>query len=131
LTRNARDEPLSDNGYVMNTHAELFGKISFQPILLAMLALILFATAFRRTFRIAASVNLVWIAAGVAVFGIDRAMLSFNPLLRNTLVIWAALFFVVFSVCAAVWIRERSAESKLSTITNYRSASGSPRQQQS
>jgi hypothetical protein len=102
----------------MNTHAELFGKISFQPIVLGMLALILLGMAFRRTFGEATSVNLVWTAAVVAVFGIDRAMLSFNSLLRDTLVVWAALFFVVFSVCAAVWIGERSAESKLSTITN-------------
>jgi hypothetical protein len=99
----------------MDAHAELFGKILFQPIVLEMLALSAFAIAFRGTFRVGTSVSLVWIAAAAMVFGIDRAMHRFNPLLRDILVVWAALVFIVFSVCAAVWIRERNEEPKPST----------------
>jgi hypothetical protein len=105
----------------MNVHAELFGKILFQPIVLEMLALLAFAIAFKGTIKVAASVSLVWIAAVVAVFGTNRAMHRFNPLLRDTLVVWAALSFVVFSVCATEWIRERNAAPSLSTIPPSRS----------
>jgi hypothetical protein len=96
----------------MNAHAELFGELVFQSIVLGMLALIAFAMAFKGAVSVRASVCLVWLAAAAMVFGIYRAMHSFNPLLRDTLVVWAALSFVVFAVCSSVWIRERNGESR-------------------
>jgi hypothetical protein len=108
----------------MDAHAELFGKILFQPIVLEMLALFAFVIALRGTFRVGTSVSLIWIAAAAMVFGIDRAMHRFNPLLRDTLVVWAALLFIVFSVCAVVWIRERSEERKLSTAPSMFDGAG-------
>jgi hypothetical protein len=99
----------------MNAHIELFGKVLVQPIVLGMFALIAFATAFRGSFRVGISVSLVWLAAVAMIFGILRAMHNFNPLSRDILAVSAALLLVVFSVCAAVWIRDRNTESKPST----------------
>ncbi len=88
-------------------HAELFEKVLFQPIGLGMLA---FVVAIKGTMKVAASVSLIWIAAGVAILGVDRAIQSCNPLLRDMLVVWTVLSFVVFSTCTIAWIRERNAE---------------------
>jgi hypothetical protein len=99
----------------MNTYAEFFGNIFFQSIVLGMLVLFAFAVAFRGPFRGDASVITVWIATAIAVFGLDRSMVSFNELLRDILMAWAGLNFFILAVCSAVWIRNRE-----DTAADYR-----------
>ena len=104
----------------MNPHAELFGKLFFQPIVLGILALFVFAVAFRGPLGIGASVGMVWIATAIVLFGVERAMVSFNALLRDSVLVWAGISFFVFAVCSVVWIRDRDAGPSPSVAANQR-----------
>jgi hypothetical protein len=103
----------------MNPNVELFGKLFFQPIVLGILALFAFAVAFRGILGVDASVGMVWIATAIVLFGIERAMVSFNALLRDSVLVWAGISFFVFAVCSAVWLRDRDAGPSPSVAANH------------